>query len=125
MLVAGAALFILGIMMSGPSMFARPAKAPARYKSRYLGTTHALAGLSSSIAPILGVFAFTHFGNGIWALCCLLGIVAAVLAYFGITVSQPAEPAKPTKPAEPAEPAEPAKATEPTAVEAEVVGEHA
>lgn len=96
-LVGGAALFILGIMMSGPSMFARPAKAPARYKARYLGTTHALAGLAASVGPILGVYAWTHFGNAIWLLCCLFGVVAAVLAYFGITVRPVADGVEPEK----------------------------
>lgn len=110
-LIGGTLFFVFGIMMSGPSMFARPAKAPAPYKARYLGTTHALAGLSSSIGPILGVFAFTQLGNGIWALCSLLGVVAAVLAYFGITVTQPA--------------AGRAKPADPTTVEQETVGEHA
>lgn len=96
-LICGAALFVLGIMMSGPSMFARPAKAPARYKARYLGTTHALAGLAASVGPILGVYAWTHYDNGIWLLCSLFGIVAAVLAYFGITVRPVGDRARPTE----------------------------
>ncbi|MFI9812677.1 MFS transporter [Saccharothrix variisporea] len=101
--VAGSALFVLGLMMSGPSMFARPAKAPARYKARYLGVTHALAGLSGSIAPLLGVLAWNRLGGGIWAVCGLLALAAAVLAYFGITVHAEPEPAAPAE-AEPAAP---------------------
>ena len=99
-IVASTALFVLGLMMSGPSMFARPAKAPARFKARYLGTTHALAGLSASIAPILGVLAWTRLGNGIWALCGLLGVAAAVLAYYGITVEPEPARAESTAPQE-------------------------
>jgi MFS family permease len=85
-IVASTVLFVVGLMISGPSMFARPARAPARVRARYLGTSHALVGLAASIAPILGVLAWNRMGSGIWALLGLLGGVAAVLSYLGITV---------------------------------------
>lgn len=93
LLVVSTMLFVLGLMSSGPTMFARPAKVPARYRPRYLGVMNAVTGLSSAIAPALGVFAWTQLGNGIWPVCAVLGVVAGLLAWVGITVKPEPAPA--------------------------------
>jgi MFS family permease len=77
-------LFVSGLMISGPSMFAHPAKSPARVKARYIGTSHAVIGLASAIGPLFGVFAWTRLGNGIWLLCFAMGVVAGLFAWAGM-----------------------------------------
>jgi MFS family permease len=106
-IIASAAVSVAGLMMSGPSMFARPAKAPARVKARYLGTSQALVGLSASIGPILGVLAWNHLGNRIWALCALIAGAAGVLAYVGITVRPVPDRVRPATAPEPVATPEP------------------
>lgn len=90
--IISAALFTSGLMMSGPTMFARPAKVASRYRPRYLGVMSAVTGLSSALAPVLGVFAWTHWGNAIWPVCAVLGVVAGLFAWVGITVKPETAP---------------------------------
>jgi predicted MFS family arabinose efflux permease len=93
--------FVSGLMISGPSMFARPARAPAAVKARYVGTMQAVFGLASALGPALGVFAWSHLGNGIWPVCGVGGVLAGVLAFVGMTgttaSSPPAPPAETPK----------------------------
>lgn len=88
-------LFVSGLMMSGPSMFAHPAKAPAAVKARYVGTAHAVIGLASALGPALGVLAWARFGSGIWLLGGLLGAVAGLLAW--VALSRKPTPAPETR----------------------------
>jgi MFS family permease len=90
--VLGAVLFTSGLMMSAPTMFARPAKVASRFRPRYLGVMSAITGLSSAIAPVLGVFAWTTWGNAIWPVCVVLGVVAGLFAWVGITVKPETAP---------------------------------
>jgi MFS family permease len=85
LVIISTVLFVSGLMMSGPSMFAFPAKAPSPVKARYVGTAHAVIGLSSALGPAIGVFAWTQLGNGLWAMGALLGVVAGVLAWVAFT----------------------------------------
>lgn len=78
-------LFVSGLMISGPSMFAHPAKSPAPVKARYVGASHAVIGLASAIGPAFGVFAWTRLGHGIWLLCAVLGVAAGLFAWAGLT----------------------------------------
>jgi MFS family permease len=90
--IVSAVLFTSGLMMSAPTMFARPAKVSSRFRPRYLGVMNAVTGLSSAIAPALGVFAWTQWGNAIWPVCAVLGVVAGVFAWVGITVKPETAP---------------------------------
>ena len=92
LVILGAVLFTSGLMMSAPTMFARPAKVSSRYRPRYLGVMSAVTGLSSALAPVLGVFAWTHWGNAIWPVCAVLGVVAGLFAWVGITVKPETAP---------------------------------
>jgi predicted MFS family arabinose efflux permease len=84
LVIVATVFFVSGLMISGPSMFAHPAKAPARVKARYVGTSHAVIGLASALGPAFGVFAWTRLGSGIWPLCGALGLVAALFAWAGM-----------------------------------------
>jgi MFS family permease len=81
LVILSTVFFVSGLMISGPSMFAYPARFPARVKARYIGTQHAVIGLSSALGPVFGVFAWTWLGRGIWPLSAALGLVAGYFAW--------------------------------------------
>ncbi|MBW4718029.1 MFS transporter [Saccharothrix obliqua] len=83
-IVIATGVFVLGVMISGPTMFAHPAKYPAEVRGRYVGTHQATFGLGSALGPTLGVFAWEAFGNGVWALCGVLGLIGAYFAMVGM-----------------------------------------
>lgn len=85
-MIISAALFTGGLMMSGPTMFARPAKVPARYRARYLGVTSSITGLAQALGPILGVLAWTALGTVFFPVLTVLAVVTGVLAWGGIKV---------------------------------------
>jgi predicted MFS family arabinose efflux permease len=81
LVILSTVFFVSGLMISGPSMFAYPARFPARVKARYIGTQHAVIGLSSALGPVFGVFVWTWLGGGIWPLSAVLGLVAGFFAW--------------------------------------------
>lgn len=84
LVIISTVFFVSGLMISGPSMAAHPAKAPARVKARYLGTSHAVIGLASAIGPAVGVFLWARMGNGSWLVFAVMGMCAAVFAWVGM-----------------------------------------
>ncbi|MFG1644026.1 MFS transporter [Amycolatopsis sp. NPDC049252] len=81
LVILSTVFFVSGLMISGPSMFAYPARFPSRVKARYIGTQHTIIGLSSALGPVVGVFAWTWLGRGIWPLGGALGLVAGYFAW--------------------------------------------
>lgn len=77
-------VFVGGMMISGPTLWAHPAKAPAAVKGRYLGASHAMFGLGLATGPTLGVVAWDHLGDGVWLACGVIGLVAAACAVVGL-----------------------------------------
>ncbi|WP_330230686.1 MFS transporter [Nocardia sp. NBC_00508] len=77
-------VFVSGVMVNGPTMFAYPSTFPAAVRARYIGTHQATFGLGMALGPALGVLAWTQLGEGIWPLCGALGVFAAWCAYAGI-----------------------------------------
>jgi predicted MFS family arabinose efflux permease len=86
--IISAAMFTGGLMMSGPTMFARPAKVPARYRARYLGVTSSVMGLAQALGPILGVLAWTAFGSVWFPVLTVLAVITGALAWGGIKVKE-------------------------------------
>lgn len=94
LIIFSTVVFVSGLMISGPTMFAHPAKFPAAVKARYIGTSQAMFGLGSALGPALGVLAWGALGNGIWALCGVIGVIAALFALVGMKEDPtPAAPA--------------------------------
>lgn len=91
LLVLCTAVFVTGIMVNGPTMFAHPATFPAAVKARYIGAHQATFGLGMALGPVVGVVAWEALGNGVWALCGALGALAALCALAGMRA--PAAPA--------------------------------
>lgn len=77
-------VFVFGVMINGPTMFAYPSTFPAKVRARYIGTHQATFGLGMALGPTLGVLAWQRLHSGIWPLLGGLGIVAAWCAYAGI-----------------------------------------
>jgi len=50
-------VFVLGIMINGPTMFAHPTTFPAAVKARYIDVHQATFGLGMALGPTLGVIA--------------------------------------------------------------------
>jgi hypothetical protein len=83
-LVACTVVFVLGIMVNGPTMFAYPATFPAAVKARYLSAHQTTFGLGLAVGPAVGVAAWVALGDGVWWLCGGLGMVAALCALLGM-----------------------------------------
>ncbi|WP_410670890.1 MFS transporter [Amycolatopsis sp. cmx-4-68] len=88
-LVACTVVFVFGIMINGPTMFAYPSTFPAAVKARYISAHQATFGLGMALGPLFGVAAWVALGNGVWWLCGGLGLVAALCALLGMTAPRP------------------------------------
>ncbi|HEY5854054.1 MAG TPA: MFS transporter [Aldersonia sp.] len=77
-------VFVLGIMINGPTMFAHPATFPAAVKARYIGVHQATFGLGMALGPTLGVIAWATLANGVWIACGVLGLIATWCAWVGV-----------------------------------------
>ncbi|MGW5716791.1 MFS transporter [Amycolatopsis sp. NPDC003865] len=89
-LVVCTVVFVFGIMVNGPTMFAYPSTFPAAVKARYISAHQATFGLGMALGPLFGVAAWVALGNGVWWLCGALGLVAALCALLGMTAARPA-----------------------------------
>ncbi len=83
-LVACTVVFVFGIMINGPTMFAYPATFPAPVKARYISAHQTTFGLGLAVGPLFGVAAWVGLGNGVWWLCGGLAMVAALCALLGM-----------------------------------------
>lgn len=90
-LVLCTAVFVSGVMVSGPTMFAHPSTHPAPVRARYVAAHQATFGLGMALGPTLGVLAWGAFHNGIWLLCGVVGLVAALCAQLGMRGHVPAD----------------------------------
>ncbi|WP_410641543.1 MFS transporter [Amycolatopsis sp. lyj-346] len=88
-LVACTVVFVFGIMINGPTMFAYPSTFPSAVKARYISAHQATFGLGMALGPLFGVAAWIALGNGVWWLCGGLGLVAALCALLGMTARRP------------------------------------
>jgi MFS family permease len=88
-IVVCTAVFVLGVMISGPTAFAYPATFPAAVRARYLGAHQATFGLGSALGPTLGVLAWGALGNGVWLLCGVLALVSGWFALVGMREGKP------------------------------------
>ena len=84
-LVACTVVFVFGIMINGPTMFAHPATFPAAVKARYISAHQTVFGLGMAAGPLFGVTAWVGLGNGVWWLCGALALLAALCALIGMT----------------------------------------
>jgi len=71
---------VSGIMTSGPTKFAYPAKFPAAVKGRYIAASQSVFGLGMALGPAVGVIGWNRLGNGFWWLCGAIGLIAAACA---------------------------------------------
>jgi predicted MFS family arabinose efflux permease len=90
LIILSTVVFVSGVMVSGPTTFAHPAKFPAAVKSRYIAAHQAMFGLGLAIGPTLGVLAWEALGNGVWLVCGAIGMVAALCALVGMRERVPA-----------------------------------
>ncbi|MEV6872956.1 MFS transporter [Amycolatopsis sp. NPDC051128] len=88
-LVACTVVFVFGIMINGPTMFAYPSTFPSAVKARYISAHQATFGLGMALGPLFGVATWIALGNGVWWLCGGLGLVAALCALLGMTAPRP------------------------------------
>ncbi|MET9730611.1 MFS transporter [Streptomyces sp. NPDC006458] len=84
LLILSTAVFVSGVMISGPTMFAHPSTYPTPVKARYIAAHQATFGLGMALGPTLGVLAWATLGNAIWLLCGAVGAVAALCAHLGM-----------------------------------------
>jgi hypothetical protein len=83
-ILASTVVFVGGVMTSGPTKFAHPAKFPAAVKGRYIAASQAMFGLGMAIGPAVGVAGWHLLGDGFWLLCGAAGLIAAACAVIGM-----------------------------------------
>jgi MFS family permease len=83
-LVACTIVFVFGIMINGPTMFAYPATFPPPVRARYISAHQTTFGLGMALGPLFGVAAWSALGNGVWWLCGALALVAALAVLIGM-----------------------------------------
>ena len=88
-LVASTVVFVFGIMINGPTMFAYPSTFPAAVKAHYISAHQATFGLGMTLGPLVGVAAWVALGNGVWWLCGGLAVIAALCALVGMAATRP------------------------------------
>ena len=84
-LVTCTIVFVFGVMVNGPTMFAYPSTFPAAVKARYISAHQSTFGLGMALGPVFGVTAWVALGNGVWWLCGGLGLIAALFALLGMS----------------------------------------
>jgi MFS family permease len=89
LIIFSTVVFVSGLMVSGPTMFAHPAKFPAAVKARYIGAHQATFGLGLTLGPTFGVLAWEALGNGVWLVCGVVGVIAALCALEGMRENAP------------------------------------
>jgi MFS family permease len=90
LLFAASLVGVLGQIVSGPTMFAHPARvAPVAARGAYAGASQAMFGFGAAVGPLLGVVAFHAIGSGVWALCAGVGALAALAALAGLRQPKP------------------------------------
>ncbi|MEH1098287.1 MFS transporter [Micromonospora sp. CPCC 205561] len=75
---------VAGVMVSGPTMFAHAATAPAPVKGRYIGIAQTMYGLGLALGPAAGVLAWNRIDSGLWILCAVAGVASAACAAIGV-----------------------------------------
>lgn len=73
-----------GVMISGPTMFAHAATAPAPVKGRYIGVAQTMYGLGLALGPAVGVLTWNRIESGLWILCAVTGVISAACAAIGV-----------------------------------------
>ncbi|MFF4015219.1 MFS transporter [Streptomyces sp. NPDC001843] len=95
------AVSVGGLMISGPTLWAHPAKADEKVRGRYIAASQTVFGLGSAVGPALGMLMWTRYGDAVWATCAVLGTLAAALAFAGLRPSdEPRDAAEETAEAE-------------------------
>jgi MFS family permease len=83
-IVLGTVVFVLGVMVSGPTAFAYPARFPVQLRARYLGAKYATFGLGQAIGPAAGVLVWEAVGNRSFLFFGAATVAAAVCALIGM-----------------------------------------
>jgi predicted MFS family arabinose efflux permease len=83
-IILGTFVFVLGVMVSGPTAFAYPAKFPPHLRARYLGAKYATFGLGLALGPAVGVLVWQAVGSRSFLYFGAATIVAAACALVGM-----------------------------------------
>jgi MFS family permease len=89
LIILSTVVFVSGVMVSGPTMFAHPAKFPAAVKARYIGAHQATFGLGLALGPTFGVLVWGALANGVWLVCGAIAVIAALCALAGMRENAP------------------------------------
>ncbi|PAJ86390.1 MFS transporter [Burkholderia ubonensis] len=78
------AFVVLGVMISGPTMFAYPAKFPVAIRSRCIAATQSAFFAGMTVGPVVGLYMFRNFGSTVWLGCLMLAVISGGLVVVGI-----------------------------------------
>lgn len=86
-IILSALTLVIGTMISGPTMFAYPAKFPMAVRGKYIGTTQVAFSLGNALGPLIGLGIYREVGGGVFIFCLILAIICAALLIFGMRPS--------------------------------------
>lgn len=89
-LVLSAVALVCGLMISGPTMFAYPARFPKPIRGRAISLNQAAFSAGNALGPLVGVAVLERWGALLWVLCLLAGILSGWLAAVGMRPRGPA-----------------------------------
>jgi len=84
LLIASMAFMVMGLMTSGPTMFAYPASFPEAIRGKYIGANQAAFSAGNALGPVAGVAVFREYHDAVWVLCLVLAIVSGALVLIGM-----------------------------------------
>ena len=81
-LIIATIIWSTGEIIGAPAMFSYPAHvAPEQLRGRYLGVFNAAIGMAFAAGPALGALLWAVAGTGLWIICGLASLLAAVVAH--------------------------------------------
>lgn len=83
-LILSVIFMVLGLMTSGPTMFAYPASFPLEVRGKYIGANQAAFSAGNALGPIAGVALFRAEPTLVWVGCLALTIASAGLILIGM-----------------------------------------
>ncbi|MCA3560008.1 MAG: MFS transporter [Aestuariivirga sp.] len=93
--MASTVLLVGGLIISGPTMFAYPARFPLAVRRLYISANQAAFSAGLAIGPIVGIAIFNSHSGLIWLICLALALISGMLCVVGMRAPADTLPAAP------------------------------
>ena len=83
-LILSAVIMSSGLMVSGPTMFAYPARFPQAVRGTYIAANQAVFSAGMALGPIVGIALLNAYGRWVWAFCFALALISGAFCTAGM-----------------------------------------